>query len=44
MRLLVWCVVNKTLKFRLTFLKLERLIYDAPDKQTHFDTRNVNRL
>ena len=24
--------------------KLERLIYDAPDKQTHLITSNVNRL
>ena len=71
MHLLVPRVVNKTLKFRLTFLilltiklssnghvtvklkpeiisqedrVLERLIYDAPDKQTHLITSNVNRL
>ena len=25
-------------------MKLERLIYDAPDKQTHLITSNVNRL
>ena len=24
--------------------KLERLIYDAPDEQTHLITSNVNRL
>ena len=44
MRLLVWCVVNKTLKFQKREPKLERLIYDAPDKQTHFDTRNVGTV
>ena len=43
-RLLVWCVVNKTLKFQKRETKLERLIYDAPDKQTHFDTRNVGTV
>ena len=44
MRLLVWRVVNKTLKFQKRETKLERLIYDAPDKQTHFDTRNVRTV